>query len=172
MKKLFNPHGLIVERLYREYSQRILRYISLKIENIHDAENLAQDVWLKLLESEAEIKPETAVAYIYRIASNLVNDFLRRLYLQNETRAELMAAQPVATAVTPQTEMETAQLGSLERTRVAQLPPQRRAIYCMSRFEEKSVPDIATELRLSLRTVENHLRLGRRDVREYIMQAV
>lgn len=38
----------------------------------------------------------------------------------------------------------------------------------MSRYEEKSVGDIADELSLSLRTVENHLRMGRRDVREYI----
>ncbi len=42
----------------------------------------------------------------------------------------------------------------------------------MSRYEEKSVEDIASELSLSFRTVENHLRLGRRDVRQYMSAAI
>jgi len=38
----------------------------------------------------------------------------------------------------------------------------------MSRFQERSVEDIAGEMKLSFRTVENHLRLGRRDIRDYM----
>ena len=42
----------------------------------------------------------------------------------------------------------------------------------MSRYDDKSVDDIAGELSLSFRTVENHLRMGRRDVRAFMSEAI
>lgn len=63
-------------------------------------------------------------------------------------------------------------MAQAEQRRVECLPRQRRIIYVMSRYEEKSVEDIASELSLSFRTVENHLRLGRRDVRQYMSAAI
>ena len=56
----------------------------------------------------------------------------------------------------------------LERLMVLKLSLQRRQIYYMNRYLYMSSTEIATKLSLSKRTVENHLLLGRRDVREYI----
>ena len=42
----------------------------------------------------------------------------------------------------------------------------------MNRFEDKSIADISSELNLSHRTVENHLRIGRHEIREYIRQCI
>jgi RNA polymerase ECF-type sigma factor len=42
----------------------------------------------------------------------------------------------------------------------------------MSRYEEKTTEEIADYLALSKKTVENHLRLGRRDVRQYMAAIV
>ena len=44
-----------------------------------------------------------------------------------------------------------------EKRRVEFLPSQRRKIYVMNRFEDKSVTDISEELNLSRRTVEAQL---------------
>ena len=44
------------------------------------------------------------------------------------------------------------------------LPSQRRKIYVMNRFEDKSVTDISEELNISRRTVENHLFISRKAV--------
>ena len=59
-----------------------------------------------------------------------------------------------------------------EKHRLSLLPPQRRIIYTMSRFESKSISDISEELNLSHRTVENHLRIGRHEMREFIKQCI
>jgi RNA polymerase sigma-70 factor (ECF subfamily) len=42
----------------------------------------------------------------------------------------------------------------------------------MSRFQDKSAEDIAEELKLSRRTVENHLFISRKEVREFIRRCI
>ena len=59
-----------------------------------------------------------------------------------------------------------------ELMRVNSLPCQRRKIYIMNRFEGKTSADIAAELNLSVRTVENHLFISRKEVRNYMKQCI
>lgn len=161
-----------IEELYTKYSVQIYKYILSKVSIVEDAENLSQDVWLKLLEHNTVLNEETALSYVYRVAANLVNDYLRKKYYYSEAKSDLMFEMESAGANSPEHEVSAAQILQLELSRVDALPRQRRAIYIMSRFDEKSVAEIATELSLSLRTVENHLRLGRHDVRNYLRAAV
>ncbi|MFG6396440.1 MAG: sigma-70 family RNA polymerase sigma factor [Muribaculaceae bacterium] len=157
----------LVARSYVENYEKLLRYISQRINNIADAENLAQDVWLKLLECEKDLNEETLTSFLYTIARNLVNDFLRHIYVTQDVHAELKNDANVF-AQDMESEVSARDLALKERVRVECLPPQRRIIYVMSRYEEKSVEEISAALSLSPRTVENHLRLGRKDVRRYV----
>lgn len=42
----------------------------------------------------------------------------------------------------------------------------------MSRFEDKSSSEISAKLNLSRRTVENHLFISRKEIREYMKQCI
>ena len=96
-----------------------------------------------------------------------MRDYLRSLYVR-QSHADLSDVENEAIDTTPETDFYVHQIMELEQRRVECLPPQRRIIYMRSRFDDMEVSDISTELNLSARTVENHLRLGRRDVREYL----
>ena len=157
-----------VEDLFRNYSDRILNYIRTKIDNREEAENLAQDVWIKLLENEVAISADTALSFVYKVASNIVNDYLRKVYVRIDAREEVERTYTERCPLTPIQEYMAREVAFFEARRVECLPPQRRIIYKMSRFEEMAVGDIAQTLSLSFRTVENHLRMGRKEVREYI----
>lgn len=63
-------------------------------------------------------------------------------------------------------------LENLEKMKVLSLPEQRKVIYMKKRYEEKTSEEIAKELCLSKRTVEGHLLLARKQVREYIKQCI
>ena len=60
----------------------------------------------------------------------------------------------------------------LEKNKLQSFPSQRKTIYIMNRFYEKSTGEIAEELNLSKRTVENHLMIGRKVMRNYIKQCI
>ena len=48
------------------------------------------------------------------------------------------------------------------------MPPQRRQVFKMSRFQQRSSDEIARELGLSVRTVEKHIQLALQDIRKYL----
>lgn len=168
METIREGRNAYIARLYRENFTKILSFISSRINDDWRAEDLAQDVWLRMLTSSSEISPESALSYIYTIARNLVNDYLRSHYCAQEAGNEIARTATDIDAINAESLMIADEIALHEHKRVERLPAQRRIIYVMSRYEEKSVSDIADELSLSLRTVENHLRMGRRDVREYI----
>lgn len=157
-----------IENLYRAHSQRIFAFIASRIDSRADAENLSQDVWMRILDNGCEIIEETALSFLYRIAVNLINDYLRQRYARPVFEAAPDQWNDIAMAETPLETLEAAQLAEIELSRVENMPPQRRIIYMMSRFDDQPVQEIASKLSLSLRTVENHLRLGRHDVRDYM----
>ena len=66
--------------LYEKYFDKIYRYVFLRIRNQVEAEDLTQQVFLKVLQSISayRIKGVPFSAWIYRIAHNLVVDFQRR----------------------------------------------------------------------------------------------
>ncbi len=161
----------LITEYYEEYRQSVFFYICRRIENRSDAEDLTQDAFLRLLEYRMMIRRDTLKYFIFTIVRNLLNDYLRRYYKRQEIDRYLYDTLPVTT-VEPESRMVADELRRLESRRVSALPEQRRKVYIMSRFQDKSAEDIAEELKLSRRTVENHLFISRREVREFIRRCI
>lgn len=161
----------LITEYYEEYRQSVFFYICRRIENRSDAEDLTQDAFLRLLEYRMMIRRDTLKYFLFTIVRNLLNDYLRRYYKRQEIDRYLYDTLPVTT-VEPESRMVADELRRLESRRVSALPEQRRKVYIMSRFQDKSAEDIAEELKLSRRTVENHLFISRKEVREFIRQCI
>ena len=161
----------LITEYYEEYRQSVFFYICRRIENRSDAEDLTQDAFLRLLEYRMMIRRDTLKYFLFTIVRNLLNDYLRRYYKRQEIDRYLYDMLPRET-VEPESRMVADELRRLESRRVSALPEQRRKVYIMSRFQDKSAEDIAEELKLSKRTVENHLFISRREVREFIRRCI
>ena len=143
---------------YERYHFSVYLYIYNKVNNKEEAEDLSQDVFVRLMDYKQMLRPDTVKFFIYTISRNLVNDYLRRYYKKQEITSYMYDRTEVG--------------HNEEKRRVEFLPSQRRKIYVMNRFEDKSVTDISEELNLSRRTVENHLFISRKEVREYLKQCI
>ena len=67
-------------QLYEEHFDRIYRYVALRIGNEMEAEDIAQQVFLKALQSISSFKWKGIPfsAWLFRIAHNQVVDYLRK----------------------------------------------------------------------------------------------
>lgn len=160
-------NSALVAEAYGQFNRIIEAFISRRIADRAEVENLTQDVWMKALTYTQPLCGETLKAFLFTVARNLVNDRLRHHYIAAGVPAEMLSGADIF-ADDLESAISAADIARRERQRVECLPPQRRIIYCMTRFDELAIDEIAEKLNLSTRTVENHLRLGRRDVRAYI----
>ena len=151
---------------YQNYHRSVYLYILYKIGKDEDAKDLAQDVFLRLMDYKQMLRPETIKYFIFSICRNLVIDYLRRHYKMQEITSYFLDQLPTFINEV-ESQIIANDLSVCEQKRVLRLPAQRRKIYVMSRFKH-----ISACLGLSVRTVENHLFISRKEIREYIQQCI
>ena len=171
METIANTYDDIITRSYEEYYQVILTYITYRITHRYEAEDLTQDVFVRLLDYKQMLRPDTVKYFLFTITRNIVIDYIRRYYKKQEIDGYLYDTMSASTNETEE-KIIGDDLMAMERMRLATMPKQRRLIYTLNRFEGKASPEIADELNLSCRTVENHLLIGRRDMREFFRNCI
>ncbi|NDV83666.1 sigma-70 family RNA polymerase sigma factor [Bacteroides sp. 51] len=164
-------NSCLITHSYKRYHQIILSYITYKINHKYEAEDLMQDVFVRLLDYRAMLREDTVKYFLFTIARNIVTDYIRRYYKKQEITSYIYDTTVYYSNETEEN-LIVKDLLSLERDKLGTYSPQRKAVYLLSRFEEKTTSEIADELHLSKRTVENHLLIGRKIMRAYIRQCI
>lgn len=161
----------LIELAYISYRERVLRFIQCRINDGDEAEDLTQDVFVRLIDYRQMLSEATMQSFVFTIARNLVYDYLRRHYKWQEISAYLLEHTPALCGET-ESHIVARDLADQEQLRLLHMPKQRATIYRLSRFEDQDAGTIAAHLNLSKRTVENHLRLGRQEMRSYMRQCI
>lgn len=151
------------ESVFRRYVPELCEFAVRLIDARDDAEEAVQDVFLTLWRTPALLVSVTNLrAYLYRATRNRVLDRLKhaRIVRRHEESVILDAAFNTAALVitdaTDDTPLSEDVLVAYERT-LAELPGRRREIFLLRWTAGLSYADIATELGISEKTVENQL---------------
>lgn len=145
------------DAVYRKYNAWVFNFIHSLLYDKSLAEDLTQNVFLKIWEKRAIINPELGFdSYLFAIARNLV-------YKETETRLQTEQLTSSLLGRPSQTDSLTEENIDAESLRVyvdqliEQLPPSRRQIFQLSRRHYLSNKEIASRLSISEKTVETQL---------------
>ena len=132
------------------------------------AEDLAQEVFLRFWEKRAQIEVNSSLpAYLRRMAINEALAYLRRHKHYEETEFE-----PQFESASGQSVEDRYLHGELEehiKQAIATLPPKCRAVFQLSRFEELTYNEIANQMGISVKTVENQMGKALKLMRERLL---
>lgn len=160
------------EKIFRTHFPTVKFFIFMLLKSEADAEDLAQDVFVKLWTNfEMWRDNDGKDSYIYTIAKNLTLNFIRHKRLEDNYRDEQIQENSIKELLGPMdilnpiyySEIQLALKLALER-----FPERRRTIFEMSRFKNMSNLEIAEMLQLSVRTVEHQIYLSLQNLRKNI----
>src|ERR1700761_7071907 len=81
-----------VAQLFREHNRVLVRSLAVRLRSTHEANEVAQEAYARLLRLEQQGTPSLLRAYLFKIATNIAIDRLRHRKLQRqvEEQPELM----------------------------------------------------------------------------------
>jgi RNA polymerase sigma-70 factor (family 1) len=143
--------------LFNLYGPRIYRFALAYLKNKPEAEELVQDVFLKIWEKRDHLDPSQNVkAYIYKIAVNCIYDYIRKKNLEKAfADFSKQNFQPGSESLWHEV-IWNDMLSNLNIL-VDKMPEQRRIIFLLRMEEGLTNQQIADKLNLSKRTVENQI---------------
>ncbi|MEN7547215.1 RNA polymerase sigma-70 factor [Rapidithrix thailandica] len=142
--------------LFSKYSERVY-FTALKFHLSHaDAEEIVQEVFIKIWEKREQIDPARSFnAFIASIAKNMIINNARKKAHEMAHQHYLLGQQDIHRNSTEE-EVISTELTQYAQSCIDKLPPQQKQIFELSRLKGLSHEEIAEQLNLSKRTVENH----------------
>ena len=167
LNRLKNDDADAYIQLYDHYYPSLYAYI-LRFVKITDlAEDVLQDVFLKLWEIRHRIDPDLSFsAYLYRISRNLVFKQIKKISVDEELRLGVMYRLS-SLHEHSHVELQWKQYQESLVAAIDQLPPQRQKVFRLCREQNRTYDEAAAELGISRNTVKEHMVLAVKSIREY-----
>ncbi len=155
--KFKNGDILAFRKIYDGFSEPLYRFAYSYLKDSFEAEEIVQDVFLKVWEKRDEIDEQKSFkSYLYRITINKIFNELKHRVVKQKYEQHLLNFDQL-THETPESSIQFQELNKKLELLLTKLPEQQRAIFIMSRWKGLSNAEIAEKLNLSIRTVENQI---------------
>lgn len=157
VKRLIRDDKTALDELYNYYYPKLYVFSKrfLKVED--DINDILQDVFVKLWENRRKIKSvETFNAWIFTITKNTIISYFREKIKLTEFESrvrEMATAEGYLTETSTEYEDIKEKVGQL----IEQLPEKRKHVFKLSREQGLSNKEIAAEMGISVKTVEDHI---------------
>ncbi|WP_432514333.1 RNA polymerase sigma factor SigE [Kineococcus sp. SYSU DK001] len=154
------------DEVVRDHSTRVYRLAYRLTGNRHDAEDLTQEVFVRVFRSLSNYQPGTFEGWLHRITTNLFLDQVRRKQrIRFDALAEDANEKLPSTDVGPERAYEHRNLDDDVQRALDALPPDFRAVVVLCDIEGLSYEEIAATLGVKLGTVRSRIHRGRAQLR-------
>lgn len=157
---------MLFKTLFKQHATGLYRLALSQLKSQAEAQEIVQECFLKFWEQRRELGDDLTAAkgYLYTSAYRAILNVLRRqhYWIYQECTEDLIVEHEPQNA-----ELEYEELEHLYKVALEQLPPKRRQVFLMSRQQGLSYAAIAKELAISVKAVEEHMRLALKFLRVY-----
>jgi len=154
------------DEVVRDHSARVYRLAYRLTGNVPDAEDLTQEVFVRVFRSLSSYTPGTFEGWLHRITTNLFLDMARRRQrirfegLGDDAAGRLSGDEP-----TPAQAFDARHLDGDVQQALAALAPEYRAAVVLCDIEGLSYEEVASTLGVKLGTVRSRIHRGRAQLR-------
>jgi RNA polymerase sigma-70 factor (ECF subfamily) len=142
--------------LFRKYYKPLCYVAGIKTGDVHQAEDIVQDLFTDILRSREKIRIKSGVdKYLYGVLFYKCRHFLKRRI--KSTSLDEISFEFNDVSGIPSDKLEEIELEANIYDAISNLPEKCRQVFILSRFENKKNREIAEILHISIKTVETHM---------------
>ncbi len=160
-------------QIFHYYNARLQPFVFGLVKSSAVAEEIVQDVFMKLwIHRVAVSEKDNPSSWLFTVAANQSFTYLRKMATERKFIEEAKRKMEEAAGdSTPEISFLSREAEGLIKSAMDALPPQRKLIFQMSRFEELTHKQIAEKLEISPNTVKNQLVSAIRSIQEFLKKA-
>ncbi len=147
----------VASALSQRFRPALIAFFLRRIRNHTEAEDLTQEVLLRVAQRGAQIDASRPDAYIFQIAANLLRDRGRRNIVRATYQSGLAADASWVEELDPDRVLQAKQSLATVLSALRELPERTRTVFVLFRLENMKQREIADMLGISVRTVEQHV---------------
>jgi RNA polymerase sigma-70 factor (family 1) len=155
VRELSHGNILAFNTLFKKYSGRLYRFAYCYLKSEEESEEIVQEVFTIIWEKRFELKEALSFkSYLFTISFNMIRKhFRKKAYLAGYLNSRLYSESDSQTSESIIYNSAYQYIGDL----IDKLPRRRKEIFIKSRFEGMKISEIAEELNISHKTIENQL---------------
>jgi RNA polymerase sigma factor (sigma-70 family) len=150
------------EQAYITCREKVYYYFLKKTRSEEDARDLLQSTFLKLWQYRSSLNEAYSLdQHLFNIAYTVFVDALRKQRKADTLRYEISPDEPVPDPV------ERKEINYRLYTLLEQLPAQRKQAFILHRLEGYSYKEVASQLSISVKAVDNHIARAVKHLKKY-----
>ena len=153
----------LLSNYYSEHRDEMVNFIAVRIIDVDEAQDMVQDIFLRLLRGQQLITPQTLPCLVYTMARHSVADYFRRRRVYEEYEHYIVNSTDSIGEM--ESLINARQLMERMERSLARLPKACCEIYRLHVYDGMKVSEIAQQLSLPYKQVENRLGQARKSVR-------
>ena len=148
--------AMLIERLFREHNEALIRFLRGRVASRHEALEVAQEAYVRLLSLDQPGAVSYLRAFLFKTAANIAID-RRRRHRNYDKVAERQLFVELAENRTPERQVAAQQTLRLLGSLIEAMPPKCRAAFVMNQIHGLDAAPIAARLGITESMVRKYV---------------
>ncbi len=175
---ILNRDKQVIQFLVSKYHKQVIKTAFHLLQNMDDAEDLAQDVCMEIIESAGSFKGNSSLStWIYRLTVNKSLNFIRKnkrkqlvrqfesFFSKSDDNVSSRVLEPSEYDKT----FENSEKKQILEKAINSLPENQKTAFILSKYEELSYKEITEIMSLSLSSVESLLQRAKHNLQKKLI---